>query len=163
MGTYFNKVFDWNMPIWNATCEVHKKFVVPKLEELEILIAHPEAGLKVLEAATFVGSTSKLLHFIKIFDGNPLTTIYVATEDGILYNMKKIRPDLHIEQCITNRGFLPFRPKKCECNSCPYMKLNTIEKLNLTIEGKSGIIINISEELREKALEPINRMLDFKL
>jgi len=161
MGQYINHVNGWDMPVWSATCEVHEKFNVEALEkeyaeraEIPILIAHPESTLGVLNMADFVGSTSKMLQYVKDFDLDPGgTVIFVATEDGILHNMREARPELTIEQAPVYSG--------CQCNSCFYMKLNTVRKVDLARIGFATPINYISDELREKALIPINRMLEF--
>ena len=143
-----------------AVCEVHDQF---KAEEVKAamagwydygkyLIAHPESPLPVLEQADFVGSTKAMLKWVKNFHGKSI--IYVATEEGLLYNMRDARPDLDIRLAPTYSG--------CQCNACPYMKKNTIEAVTSAIYGDSGFTIDyIREDIRKRAEEPINRMLEW--
>lgn len=159
MGAYLNYQYNYDMPVWSAVCEVHDKF---KEEEIEkelssvekavYLIAHPESPLPVLKRSNFVGSTSGMLNWIKEF--NAFGTIYVATEEGLLYNMKELRPDLDIRQAPTYSG--------CQCNSCPYMKRNTVELVEAAQQGKGFKIDYITDEMRELALKPVERMLEFR-
>jgi len=146
---------------WSAVCEVHDKF---KTEELDIewtkwtdgrkwLIAHPESPLPVLKRADMVGSTSKMLRWIQAFEGS-VGTIYVATEEGLLFNMKQLRPDLDIRQAPIYTG--------CQCNSCPFMKLNDVQKVLMAKSGVGTKIDYLSTELMDKARVPIERMLNFK-
>lgn len=146
-----------------AVCEVHDKF---KAEEIEtvmnewhdygiFLIAHPESPLPVLEQANLVGSTSKMLKWIKDFEHHRNSIIYVATEEGLLYNMREARPDLDIRLAPIYTG--------CQCNACPYMKKNTVESVQGAIDGTSGFKIEyINEYWRQQALLPIMRMLNWR-
>ena len=96
----------------------------------------------------FIGSTSKLLRFVQEDSANQFI---VATETGIIHQMKKAAPE---------KEFIPAPPEDdtCSCNDCPHMKLNTMEKLYLCMKNKYPEII-MSEEIRKKALKPIERML----
>ena len=111
-------------------------------------IAHPECEEVVLSRADFVGSTSALLNFTK---ENHSNEFIVATEEGIIYQMQKASP---------SKKFIPAPPNaNCACNECPYMKLNTMEKLYLCMkDGKPEIVLD--EEIRLKALKPIQKMLE---
>lgn len=161
MGRYINKEFGYDMPVWNSVCEVHDQF---NLEELEkdmrswtdggkYLVAHPESKLDILNKADFVGSTSKMLEWVKNFP-HKVGTIWVATENGLMYDMKKSRPELDFRSVPTYKG--------CMCDTCPYMKLNTIEAVYRAIVGTDGTVIDyISDELMEQARKPIERMLEF--
>ncbi len=161
MGAYLNFTYGYDMPLWSAVCEVHDKFNKEALDALyktipnkRYLIAHPESPLPVLLDADFIGSTTALLNWVKNFQGDISSTILVATEDGILYNMKKARPNLDIRQAPIYNG--------CQCNSCPYMKLNTVQKVKDAIDGISGIEIDyLTTELMDKARIPIFRMMEF--
>ena len=125
MGAYLNYQYGYDMPLWSAVCEVHDKFNEAALDEALTaspnahLIAHPESPLPVLKRADYVGSTSGMLNWVKAYNADAANVIFVATEDGILYNMRLARPDLDIRQAPIYAG--------CQCNSCPYMKMNTIE------------------------------------
>ena len=129
----------------------------PTNDKMIYLIAHPESPLPVLKHANMVGSTSKMLSWVKDFkwDVNN-STIYVATEEGLLHNMRTIRPDLDIQQSPIYSG--------CQCNQCPYMKFNTIQSVTDAINGKSGLKVDyLSDRLMNKARVPIDRMLNFSL
>ena len=160
MGAYLNFQYGYDMPLWSAVCEVHDKFNEAALNEaLEAvtgeahLIAHPESPLPVLQRADYVGSTSGMLNWVKQFQGAPDAVIFVATEDGILYNMGLARPDLDLRQAPIYAG--------CQCNSCPYMKMNTIEAVKRAQQGGGTRIDYLSAEQMDAARVPIERMLEF--
>lgn len=154
LGRYIMKKTGRNMLLWDGSCIVHETFSDKKIIALKtenpdaLLIAHPECEEAVLNRADFIGSTSALLNFTR---ENPANEFIVATEEGIIYQMQKASPE---------KKFIPAPPEaNCSCNECPYMKLNTMEKLYLCMkEGKPEIIID--EETRLKALKPIQRMLE---
>jgi quinolinate synthase len=162
MGAYLNFQHGYDMPVWSAVCEVHDKFNKQALDELyngisgeKYLIAHPESPLPVLQQSDYIGSTFGLLNWVKNYSGSLTAVILVATEDGILYNMRSARPDLDIRQAPIYTG--------CKCNSCPYMKLNTVEAVKAAQKQTGGIVIDyLSDELIEQAHIPIDRMLNFK-
>ena len=166
MGAYLQSQHpEWGdkfMYYTKAVCEVHDKFKAEEIDKIlskkwkdypDVLIAHPESPLPVLERAYLVGSTSKMLNWIKEYKGK--STIYVATEEGLLYNMREARPDLDIRLAPMYTG--------CQCNACPYMKKNTKEAVIAAIEGKSGSVIDyIPETLRKRAKIPIDAMLNWR-
>lgn len=160
MGAYLNYQYGYDMPLWSAVCEVHDKFNQAALDAgmaavqgPKYLIAHPESPLPVLKLADYVGSTSGMLNWVKTFDGEPDATIFVATEDGILYNMGLARPDLKIVQAPIYAG--------CQCNQCPYMKMNTLDALRRAQAGEGARIDYLSAEQMDAARLPIERMLAF--
>ena len=161
MGAYLNFQYGYDMPLWSAVCVVHDKFNKEALDEIfatisnqKYLIAHPESPLPVLKEADYIGSTFGLLNWVKNYNGAIDTVILVATEDGILYNMKMARPDLDIRQAPIYTG--------CKCNSCPYMKLNTVEAVKKAQNQTGGIVIDyLSDETINSALIAINRMINF--
>ncbi len=161
MGAYLNFQYGYDMPLWSAVCEVHDKFNQAALDQAfaaisgpKYLIAHPESPLPVLQHANYVGSTSGMLNWIKAYDREIDATIFVATEDGILYNMHLARPDLKIEQAPIYAG--------CQCNQCPYMKMNTIEAVKRAQRGEGGIKIDyLTPAQMDAARLPIERMLEF--
>lgn len=163
MGNWYNHLYDWDMPIWSATCEVHKKYDVSNIDrQSAYIISHPESDIHVLKRSDYVGSTKQLLEFVKNYE-HPHIPIYVATEHGILYNMRQARPDLDLREAPFNKEYEPFLGHKgCECNSCPYMKKNTVEKVLNARDFGIGEKIEIEESLRLRALKPIERMLEFK-
>lgn len=154
LGRYIIKKTGRDMLLWQGSCIVHETFSDKKIIQLKLenpnalLIAHPECEEAVLNRADFVGSTSALLKFTK---ENPANEFIVATEEGIIYQMQKASP---------GKKFIPAPPNaNCACNECPYMKLNTMEKLYLCMkDGKPEITLD--EEIRLKALKPIQRMLE---
>lgn len=155
LGKYLIKKTGREMLLWEGSCIVHETFSERKILELKIkypdakLIAHPECEEPVLMHADFIGSTSKLLKFIQ---EDSAQSYIVATETGIIHQMKKAMP---------GKVFIPAPPQdeSCSCNECPYMKLNTMEKVYLCMKNKFPEI-NLDEELRLKALKPIERMLE---
>lgn len=160
MGGYLNYQYGYNMPLWSAVCEVHDKFNEAALDEAfavagseKYLIAHPESPLPVLKKADYVGSTSGMLNWVKQFSGSSDAVIFVATEDGILYNMGLARPDLDLRQAPIYAG--------CQCNSCPYMKMNTIEAVKRAQQSVGLRIDYLSREQMDAARLPIERMLEF--
>ncbi len=154
LGRYIIKKTGRDMLLWNGSCIVHETFSDKKIIQLKLenpnalLIAHPECEEPILNRADFVGSTSALLKFTI---ENPANEFIVATEEGIIYQMQKASP---------GKIFIPAPPDaNCLCNECPYMKLNTMEKLYLCMkEGRPEITLD--EDIRLKALKPIQRMLE---
>jgi quinolinate synthase len=159
MGAYLNFQYGYNMPLWSAVCEVHDRFNDAALEEAigaidkAHLIAHPESPLPVLQRAEYVGSTSGMLNWVKNYQGDPKDVIFVATEDGILYNMGLVRPDLDLRQAPIYAG--------CQCNSCPYMKLNSVDAVLRAQQGEGVEIDYLAPEQMNAARAPIERMLEF--
>ncbi len=161
MGAYLNAEYGYDMPLWSAVCEVHDKFNKEALDELvgsisgqKYIIAHPESPLPVLNDCDYIGSTHGLLNWVIDYNGSKDAVILVATEDGILYNMKKARPELDIRQAPIYTG--------CKCNSCPYMKLNTVEAVKLAQQEQGGTVVDyLSDDLIARARIPIDRMIEF--
>jgi quinolinate synthase len=154
LGKYIIKKTGRNMLRWDGSCIVHETFSERKIIQLKVenpnalLIAHPECEEVILNKADFIGSTSALLKFTHESEANEFI---VATEEGIIYQMQKKS---------TNKKFIPAPPNaNCACNECPYMKLNTMEKLYLCMKDQKPEII-LDEEIRLKALKPIQRMLE---
>ncbi len=154
LGAYLNKKTGRNMLLWNGACIVHEMFSLEKITKLKLrhpkakLIAHPECEDAVLRLADFIGSTTQLLKYAVQDDCNEFI---VATETGILHQMQKDAPD---------KTFIPAPPdNSCACNDCPFMKLNTLEKVYLCMEYEKPEI-TMNEELRLAALKPIQRMLN---
>lgn len=154
LGKYIIKKTGRDMLLWDGSCIVHETFSDRKILQLRaenpnaLLIAHPECEETVLSHADFIGSTSSLLKFTY---ENPAEEFIVATEEGIIHQMLKKSP---------GKKFIPAPPNaNCACNECPYMKLNTMEKLYLCMKDQKPEII-LDEEIRLKALKPIQRMLE---
>ncbi len=153
LGKYLMKKTGRDMLLWDGTCIVHETFSERKIIDLKLenpkakIIAHPECEEPILNRADFIGSTSKLLKFVQ---EDPSESFIVATEVGIIHQMNKVVP---------NKKLIPAPPdKNCNCNECPYMKLNTLEKLYECMKNKSPQII-MDEKLIAGALLPIERML----
>jgi len=154
LGKYLIKKTGREMLLWDGSCIVHDTFSERKIIDLKIkypnakLISHPECEEPILMHSDFIGSTSRLLKFI---EEDSATQFIVATETGIIHQMKKAAPQ---------KVYIPAPPEDdtCSCNECPYMKLNTLEKLYLCMKNQSPQIL-MDEELRIKALLPIERML----
>jgi quinolinate synthase len=153
LGRYLIKKTGRDMLLWEGSCIVHETFSLRKLVQLQMdhpgaeLIAHPECEEPVLERARFIGSTSALLKYVQT---SAAGQFIVATESGILHQMQKAAPD---------KVFIPAPPEaNCACNDCPYMKLNTMEKLFACMNNRSPEIL-LSAQVMERALAPIQRML----
>ena len=155
LGKYLIKKTGREMLLWEGSCIVHETFSERKIIDLKVrnpkakVIAHPECEERILMHADFIGSTSKLLQFVKEDEGKEYI---VLTETGILHQMKKAAPE-------KNYIPAPVNDESCSCNECPYMKLNTMEKIYLCMKNKFPEI-KIDAELRLKALKPIERMLE---
>lgn len=155
LGSYINSVTGRNMVLWDGACHVHEQFSVEKLIELKKehsdaeVLAHPECKKTVLMLADVVGSTAKLLKHSQESD---CKKFIVATESGILHEMRKSCPD---------KEFIPVPPSdsSCGCNDCSYMKLNTLEKLRDCLKNMSPAI-TVDRDVAEKAVRPIERMLE---
>ena len=154
LGAYINKQTGRKMLLWNGACMVHEIFSLEKITKLKIrhpkakLIAHPECEDAVLAIADYIGSTTALLKYSQTDSSKEYI---VATESGILHQMQKSSP---------NKTFIPAPPNNsCACNDCPYMKLNTLEKLYLCLKYETPAI-HMDEQLRQAAKKPIDRMLE---
>jgi len=154
LGAYINKQTGRNMLLWNGSCMVHEIFSLEKIIKLKIrhpkakFIAHPECEEAVLAVADYIGSTTGLLKFSHT---DTSQEFIVATEAGILHQMQKANP---------TKTFIPAPPNNsCACNDCPYMKLNTLEKLYLCLKYETPEI-TIEEGLRIAAKKPIDQMLE---
>jgi quinolinate synthase len=154
LGKYLIKKTGRQMLLWQGTCIVHETFSDRKILHLKELypnaklIAHPECEEIVLDKADFIASTSGLLRFVQ---SSPDTEFIVATETGIIHQMQKACPD---------KLFIPAPPEEsCACNQCPYMKLNTMEKLYLCMKNRTPEIL-LDDDLIKRALIPIQRMME---
>ncbi len=154
LGAYINKQSGRSMLLWNGACMVHEIFSLEKIIRLKIrhpkakFIAHPECESDLLAIADFIGSTTQLLKYTQLDSCNEFI---VATETGILHQMQKACPD---------KIFIPAPPNNnCACNDCPHMKLNTLEKLYLSMLYEQPEII-MDEQLRLAAKRPIDKMME---
>jgi quinolinate synthase len=143
------------MVIWDGACHVHEEFSLERILELKAehpdarIIAHPECEKPVRIVADHIGSTSSLLRFTQEDSGN---TYIVATESGILHQMKLARPEKH---------FIAAPPKDstCACNDCKYMKLITVNKIYNTLKFEQPEI-TMDKSLMKQAEGSIRRMLE---
>jgi len=155
LGNYINSITGRNMILWDGACHVHEKFSVEKIVELKEqypdaeILAHPECKKPLLTLADHVGSTASILNYS--IKSNSKKFI-VATEAGILHQMQLSSPE---------KMFIPAPPNDstCACNDCEYMKLNSLEKIYNTLKYEWPEI-EVDEEVRIKAVRPIERMLD---
>lgn len=154
LGAYISKKTGREMLLWDGACQVHEIFSLEKIEKLKRqhpdakIIAHPECEEHILKQADFIGSTTALLNYtIK----DAAQSYIVVTEAGILHQMQLASP---------HKTFLAAPPENtCACNECPYMKLNTLEKLYLCMKYEQPEVL-IPESLASRALLPLQRMLD---
>ncbi|CDM67099.1 quinolinate synthetase [Pyrinomonas methylaliphatogenes] len=155
LGRWVEKQTGRKMVLWPGFCIVHEQFNARRLLQLRAeypeaaIIAHPECEEAVLQQAEFVGSTLALLKYVE--KHTEKKQFIVATEAGILHQMKKARPDAEFICSPPNSG--------CSCALCPYMRLNTLEKLYLCMRDRRPEI-TIDEETMRRALRPVQRMLE---
>lgn len=155
LGNYINSVTGRNMLLWNGACHVHERFSVGKILELKKqypdaqVLVHPECKGAVAKLADKVASTAGLLKFAAASDKKDFI---VATESGILYEMRKKCP---------GKNFIPVPPEdgSCACNECNFMRLNTLEKLYNTLKFEWPEV-QVPHDIAEKAVKPIERMLE---
>ena len=155
LGRYLSKETGRDMILWDGSCIVHEAFSMERIAKQMAenpdakLIAHPESESAVLELAHFIGSTSALLNYV---ENDESQKFIIATEEGILHEMKKRAPQKELIPALVF-------DESCNCSECFYMKRNTMEKLYLCMKYELPEIL-IDEELRLKALKPIEAMLD---
>lgn len=158
LGNYINSLTGRQMLLWNGGCHVHGQFSLGGILQLKKehpsakLLVHPECPKAIQTLADHIGSTAGLLKFAQT---DETTEFIVATESGILHQMTKSCP---------NKKFYPAPPETseqigCQCNECAYMRLNTLRKLYLTLKYEWPEI-TVDEAIAQKAIRPINRMLE---
>jgi quinolinate synthase len=144
-----------NMQIWQGACIVHATFPARRVVEAKLehpqakIVAHPECPEAVLAMADFVGSTSALIEWCA---ASKASEFIVMTESGIQYSLERVAP---------GKRFYYVANENCNCSECPYMKLNTLEKLRdclLHLEPR----VELSQEIMARALAPLERMLALK-
>ncbi|NVJ06861.1 quinolinate synthase NadA [Myxococcus sp. AM001] len=155
LGRYVMKQTGRDMVLWPGSCIVHEIFSEKKLVQLKVeypeaeVVAHPECEQAVLRHADFIGSTKAILDYAV---RSPKRQFIVVTEAGIIHQMKRAAPD---------KTFIPAPPDNgCACNECPYMRLNTLEKLWRCMKERTPEL-TMPEDLREGARAPLQRMLDW--
>ncbi|MCX6538770.1 MAG: quinolinate synthase NadA [Acidobacteria bacterium] len=154
LGRYLIKKTGRDMLLWPGACSVHVIFSERAIVRLKVehpdalVLAHPECEERVLALADHIGSTTSILEYAK---KSPAPSFIVVTESGIIHQMKKACP---------GKMFIPAPPDNgCACNECPYMRLNTLEKVYRCMRDGTPEI-TIPEDLRIRALAPLQRMLD---
>jgi len=156
LGKYIIKETGRDMLLWDGSCVVHEAFSIEKLIKLHekypdyIIIAHPESEEHILKVATYIGSTLGMINYVKKHQDR---SFIVATEAGILHKM---------QQEVPNTELIPAPAKEdntCACSECAFMKVNTLQKLYNCLLNESPQI-EVSKDIREKALIPIERMLE---
>lgn len=155
LGGYLARRFDREMLLWPGICIVHQAFSETELLKLKAqypgapVAAHPECPPHIIDHSDMVGSTSAILKFATT---SPADTILVATEPHIIHQMEKAAPD---------KTFIgvPGGDGNCNCNMCPYMALNTLEKLYVSLRDLKPQI-DLAPELMDAARVPLQRMLD---
>jgi quinolinate synthase len=141
--------------VWPGTCIVHEQFSAKRLAQLKLkhpdaeVLAHPECDEAVLELADFIASTTGIIR--QAVDSKAQTLI-IATEDGVFHQIQKAAPDKTLLQA-------PGIDESCACNQCPFMRLNTLEKLYLCLRDLRPEV-TVPDAVREAALRPIERMLE---
>lgn len=156
LGNYINSKTGRKMVLWDGSCIVHEAFSIDKLLALykehpdAVIIAHPESEAHILKTAAYIGSTAGMINYVK---QSPKQKFIVATEAGILFKM---------QQEVPGKTLIPapsVEDNTCACSECAYMKLNTLQKVYDCLVNESPEI-TVSEEVAEKALIPIKRMLE---
>ena len=155
LGGYLQRKLGREMLLWPGVCIVHEAFSETELLKLKAqypdapVAAHPECPAHIIDHADMVGSTSAILKFAK---ETPSEVVIVATEPHIIHQMEKAVPE---------KTFIgaPGADGNCNCNICPYMALNTMEKLYVALRDLEPRI-ELDEELRLQAKKSLDRMLE---
>lgn len=154
LGRYVMEQTGREMILWDGSCIVHETFSEKKIVQLKIqhpqaeILAHPECETPILRHADYIGSTTALLNYVL---KSTSSEFIIVTEPGIIHQMEKDAP---------NKTFIPAPPENnCSCNECPYMRLNTLEKVYLALKNRTPSI-SIPPQIQEKALKPIQKMLE---
>ena len=154
LGRWVQRQSGRELTLWPGSCIVHESFSEQALLQLKLehpgaeVLAHPECQQHLLDLADFIGSTSKLLHRAET---SPADSFIVLTEPGILHQMGK---------AVLHKAFYAVPGADgCSCNACPYMRLNTLDKVWRCLESMAPAI-ELDESLRLRALAPIQKMLE---
>lgn len=164
LGGYINSITGRNMLLWNGSCHVHARFSVEKIVELKRehphakVLVHPECKGPVVKLADKVGSTAALLKFAI---ADEATEFIVATESGILHEMQKKAPQKTFIPAPPEEAMVetPEGKRSCACNECEYMKMVTLEKVYRCLRDEQPVV-KVDKEIAEKAIKPIERMLE---
>ena len=154
LGKYVMKETGRDMVLWKGSCQVHEIFSEKELIKLKVehpkakVLAHPECDENILVHSDFIGSTSALINYV---NNSKEKQHIIGTEPGVIHQMKKHNPEKEFYALPNQEG--------CACNECPHMRLNTMEKIVDTLKNLKNEI-KLDENIRVRALEPINRMLE---
>lgn len=157
LGKYIIRETGRDMVLWNGSCIVHEAFSLEKLVKLKLkfpeaeIIAHPESEEHILETANFVGSTQKMINYVK---ESKKKTFIVATEAGILLKMQEEAPDKDLIPAPANED------NTCACSECAFMKMNTMEKLYDCLKNETPEI-SLDSRVMKKAIIPLNKMFEW--
>ena len=154
LGSYLMKKTGRDLILWDGYCQVHAIFSLKDLIKLKVrypkaeIIAHPECEEELLDHADFIGSTTALIKRTEISEAKDFI---VVTEPGVIHQMEKLNPQ---------KNYIPLaNTEGCACNECPYMRLNTIEKMIQALETLSPEI-TLDETIIKKATPPLIKMLE---
>ncbi len=155
LGNYINSITGRSMLLWNGACHVHEQFSLEKILDLKKqfpeaeVITHPECKQPIIHISDFIGSTAALIKYTAESDKKQFI---VATESGVIHEMKKKSPE---------KEFIPAPPNDstCACNECNFMRLNTLQKLYNCLKYETPEIL-VDKDIQEKAVRPIRKMLD---
>ena len=159
LGGYIERATGADMLMWDGSCIVHEEFKYQGLDDLRALypdaavLVHPESPAPVVDMADVVGSTSQLIHAVQSM---PNEHFIIATDNGIFYKMQQLAPNKTLIEAPTAGNGATCR----SCAHCPWMAMNGLENLLRVLE-QGDQEIHVDETLREEALRPLRRMLDF--
>ena len=154
LGQYLSKKTNRELILWDGFCQVHAIFSLKELIKLKTrhpqaeIIAHPECETEILNHANFIGSTTAL---IKHTQSSGCNEFIIVTEPGVIHQMEKLNP---------HKNYIPLaNTEGCACNECPYMRLNTLDKMIQALETLQPEII-LADDLMTQAKKPLSRMLE---
>lgn len=159
LGYHIQRTTGADMLLWDGSCIVHEEFKARGLEDLKAvypdaaILVHPESPANVVDMADVVGSTSQLIHAVQTL---PNEQFIVATDNGIFYKMQQLAPNKTLIEAPTAGTGATCR----SCAHCPWMSMNGLENLLQVLE-QGNQEIHIDEAIRQQALKPLRRMLDF--
>lgn len=154
LGKYVMKETGRDMVLWRGSCQVHEIFSEKALIKLKVeypeakVLAHPECDENILVHSDFIGSTSALINYV---NNSKDKQHIIGTEPGVIHQMQKHNPEKQFFALPNQEG--------CACNECPHMRLNTMEKIVDTLKNLKNEI-TLDEDIRVRALKPLNRMLE---
>jgi quinolinate synthase len=160
LGAYIQSQTGAEMIMWNGACIVHDEFKTKALVELKAanpgaaVLVHPESPASVVEVADVVGSTSQLIKASQEMDNE---SFIVATDNGIFYKMQQLSPNKTFMEAPTGGNGATCR----SCAHCPWMAMNGLQAIEKALTDASGHEVFVDEQIREKALVPLDRMLNF--